>query len=70
LAGPRGMAASRRAIKARDFGPGIAVRIWMVLMISVSPFSGEKQIPRFARNDTAGLKPGLYKGGLAARLRH
>src|SRR5438093_4079826 len=30
--GPRGMAASRRAIKARDFGPGISVRIWIVFI--------------------------------------
>src|SRR2546426_6588823 len=30
--GPRGMAASRRAIKSRDFGPGISVRIWIVFI--------------------------------------
>src|SRR5260370_32472131 len=39
--GPRGMAASRRAIKARDFGPGISERIWMVF-IRVSPFNEQR----------------------------
>src|SRR5690242_14865341 len=33
FAGPRGIAASRRAMRARDFGPGISVRSSMVLMM-------------------------------------
>src|SRR5215467_6463026 len=32
LEGPRGMAASRRAMRARDLGPGTSVRSWMVFI--------------------------------------
>src|SRR5262244_3502835 len=49
LKGPRGIAASRRAISARERGPGISVRIWIVFMMRLR--FERKRIPHSARND-------------------
>src|SRR2546428_5091214 len=42
------MAASRRAIRARDFGPGISVRIWIVF-IFVFLLAAAAERPRFGK---------------------
>src|SRR5262249_10714872 len=46
LCGPRGMAASRRAINARGRGPGLSVRISIAFMVRLSVFSLYRLDPR------------------------